>query len=224
MANDSEKNSLWKRLVRYFLAGTFTMLPLVLTIVAISWGISFLSGLVGPDTFLGELLSKVGLQFVTNPKVAYALGWLGFAVFVFVVGFLVESGMRGFINRVTDAVLRRVPLVGKVYETSQQFVGMLDSSGDDKLKGMSVAYCHFGEQGVGVLALLPKQTTIRINGGDFYVVLVPQSPVPIGGGLLFMPADSVQKVDMSVDSLMSIYVSMGVVAPNTLPETKEKIK
>lgn len=218
MSVDSNKHRLWKRLVRYFVAGVFTVLPLVLTVVAISWGIGFLSGLVGPETFLGQQLRDVGLQFVTSPTVAYVLGWVGFAVVVFVVGFLVESGMRGIINRVTDAILRRVPLVGKVYETSQQLVNMLDSGGDDKLKGMSVAYCSFGDRGgVGVLALLPKQEIIHINGGEYYVVLVPQSPVPIGGGLLFMPADSVQQVDMSVDTLMSIYVSMGVVAPSSLP-------
>ena len=219
MTIDRPNKSVWKRLVRYFVAGAFTVLPLVLTVVAFSWGIGFLSDLVGPDTFLGQRLSTVGLRFATNPIVAYALGWLSLAVVVFVVGFLVESGLRGFIRRVIDAVLRRVPLVGKVYETSQQLVNMLDSGGDDKLKGMSVVYCNFGDRGgVGVLALLPKQDIIKINGSDFYVVLVPQSPVPIGGGLLFMPVESVQQVDMSVDKLMSVYVSMGVVAPDDIPE------
>ena len=98
---------------------------------------------------------------------------------------------------------------------------MLDTGGDDKLKGMSVVYCSFGGQGgVGVLALLPKQEVTMINGSEFYVVLVPQSPVPIGGGLLFMPVDSVRQVDMSVDPLMSIYVSMGVVAPSKIPAAR----
>lgn len=223
MTTDDNRNSLRKRLIRYFVAGVFTVLPLVLTVVAISWGIGFLSGLVGPDTFLGTRLSEVGLRFATNPTVAYVLGWVSFAVVIFVVGFLVESGLRGIISRMIDAVLRRVPLVGKVYETSQQLVSMLDTSGDDKLKGMSVAYCNFGDHGgVGVLALLPKQDIISINGSDYYVVLIPQSPVPIGGGLLFMPVDSVQQVDMSVDTLMSIYVSMGVVAPHILREKESK--
>ena len=217
MTTDGRKNSLWKRLVRYFVAGVFTVLPLALTIVAISWGIGFLAGLVGPDTFLGKQFSNVGLQFVTSPRVAYVVGWLGFAAVVLVVGFLVESGMRGIISRVTNAVIRRVPLVGRVYDTSQQLVNMLDTGGDENLKGMSVVYCSFGSQdGVGVLALLPKQEVTTIDGTDFYAVLVPQSPVPIGGGLLFMPVDSVRHVDMTVDTLMSIYVSMGVVAPARL--------
>lgn len=192
----------------------FTILPLVITIVAISWAIGFLAGLVGPETVLGGMLSNVGLRFVTNTKVAYFLGWLALAAGTLVLGFLVESGMRGLIKKMTEAVLRRVPLVGKVYDTSQQLVNMIDTGGDDKLQGMSVAYCTFGEKGnAGVLALLPTKETVTMGGRDYYVVLVPQSPVPIGGGLLFMPVESVEHVAMSVDALMSVYVSMGVIAP-----------
>jgi uncharacterized membrane protein len=214
---DIQESGIWKRLVRYFVAGVFAVLPLVITIVAITWAMGFLAGLVGPDTFLGELLSKIGLNFVTNPKVAYVLGWLGLFAATLVLGFLVESGMRGLITKMTQAVLARVPLVGKVYDTSKQLVDMLDKSGGDQLKGMSVVYCTFGEKGgVGVLALLPTQERVSIDGRDYQIVLVPQSPVPIGGGLLFMPVDSVEQVSMSVDALMSIYVSMGVVAPGLM--------
>ena len=98
---------------------------------------------------------------------------------------------------------------------------MLDTGGDDKLKGMGVVYCTFGEKGgVGVLALLPTPEPIEINDKQFYVVLVPQSPVPIGGGLLFMPLEAVERVDMSVETLMSIYVSMGVTAPGMMKDSE----
>jgi uncharacterized membrane protein len=180
---------------------------------------------VGPDTFLGDLLSKIGLNFVTDRRVAYVLGWIGLIAATLVLGFLVESGMRGLLGRFTQAVLDRVPLVGKVYDTSKQLVDMLDKSGDDQLKGMSVVYCTFGQEGgVGVLALLPTQERIRINDRDYLIVLVPQSPVPIGGGLLFMPIESVEHVSMSVDKLMSVYVSMGVTAPLLMRSNSEPKK
>jgi|SRR6056297_1412325 len=210
----STRRSFSKQLIRYFVAGVFAILPLLITVVAISWAIGFLAGLVGPNTFLGGLLNDVGLKFVTDTRFAYFAGWIGLAMATLVLGVFVESGMRGLIDRLANAILRRVPLVGKVYDTSQQLVSMLDSSGDDKLKGMSVVYCTFGDKGgVGVLALLPTADRVTVEGDDFYIVLVPQSPVPIGGGLMFMPVDSVKHVDMPVDTLMSIYVSMGVVAP-----------
>lgn len=207
------------RIVRYFVAGLFAILPLLITVIAITWTLSFLGQLVGPETFLGNQLSKIGLNFVRNPIVAYAIGWVGICIGTLVLGFLVESGMRGLFSKVTVAIAKRLPLVGKVYDTSKQLVDMIDSGGDDKLKGMGVVYCTFGQEGgVGVLALLPTPEAITINEQRFYVVLVPQSPVPIGGGLLFMPVDSVERVDMSVEALMSIYVSMGVTAPGMIEQ------
>jgi uncharacterized membrane protein len=42
-------------------------------------------------------------------------------------------------------------------------------------------------------------------------------PIPMSGGLLFVPSESVRPAEISVESLMSIYVSMGVNAPQFLP-------
>lgn len=222
---NQNSSKLVQTLTRYFLAGVFAVMPLVITILAVSWVINLLSGLIGPDTFLGDLLSRVGARFVDNTTVAYIVGWIGVLAAIFVLGFFVESGMRRLLNRISEAFFRRVPLIGKVYDASKQIVDMLDKQGDDKLQGMGVVYCKFGENGgVGVLALLPTPEKIPLDGKDHYVVLVPQSPVPIGGGLLFVPVESVSLVDMSVDTFMSIYVSMGVTVPKVMSGAEDNKK
>lgn len=209
--------SLVQRLTTYFLAGIFAVLPIVITVGVVSWVINFLNRFIGPETVLGDLLSRVGLQFVQNTTVAYLIGWGGVLAAILLLGLLVSSGMKNVYNRAIEAILRRVPLVGKVYDASRQIVDMVDKSGDDKMKGMGVAYCRFGEKGgAGVLALLPTPEPITLHGVEHHIVLVPQSPVPIGGGLLFVPAESVEHVDMSVDALMSVYVSMGVTVPKMM--------
>ena len=219
---EKQQSRIWQRFARYFLAGVFAVLPLVITVLAVTWVISFLTSLVGPNTLLGEFLSKIGLNFVNDPRVAYVLGWLGVLTGILVLGFFVESGMKGLYARVTEAVFKRVPLIDKVYDASKQLVDMLDTQGDDKLKGMSVAFCSFGEKGgAGVLALLPTRETIPISKRDYHIVLVPQSPVPIGGGLLFVPVESVEHVEMSVDVFMSIYVSMGVTVPKMMRDADD---
>ena len=222
---NKKQSKIGQRGVRYFLAGVFAVLPLVITMLAVTWVISFLNNLVGPDTFLGELLSKIGLNFVHDTRVAYVVGWIGVLAGILILGFLVESGMRRLFGRLTEAMFTRVPLIGKVYDASKQLVDMLDNQGDDKLKGMSVVYCSFGERaGAGVLALLPTSETIPINNRDYHVVLVPQSPVPIGGGLLFVPVESVEHVEMSIDTFMSIYVSMGVTVPKRMRDGNDQGK
>jgi uncharacterized membrane protein len=85
------------------------------------------------------------------------------------------------------------------------------------VKGMRVVFCYFGkETGAGFLALLVSPERYRINSRDYQIVIVPTAPVPVGGGLLFVPAEVVQPTDLSVEGLMSIYVSMGVTASQFL--------
>ena len=49
-----------------------------------------------------------------------------------------------------------------------------------------------------------------INGQPYLAVLVPTAPVPIGGGLLYVPPDWVEPAGMGMEAVTSIYVSMGV--------------
>ncbi len=48
-------------------------------------------------------------------------------------------------------------------------------------------------------------------------MLVPTAPVPIGGGLLFVPEEWLSPAARSVEAVTSLYVSMGVTAPQHLP-------
>lgn len=202
------------RLTQCFLAGVFAILPLVITAVVVIWVTGFLQGLVGPETALGKLLSALGVRFVENSLFAYAVGWGIVLLFILLLGILVKNGMRKFYGNALDGLLKRLPLVGKVYDASRQLVDIMDKGAGDNLKGMAVVFCRFGTKGgAGVLALLPSAEPIEIEGRPYNVVLVPQSPVPIGGGLLFVPVESVQRIDMSVDTFMSVYVSMGVTVP-----------
>jgi uncharacterized membrane protein len=90
---------------------------------------------------------------------------------------------------------------------------MFDQKDATPLKGMKVVFCCFGKQaGAGFLALLVSPARYRINSCDYQIIIVPTAPVPIGGGLLFVPAEAVQPTDLSVEGLMSIYVSMGMTA------------
>ena len=63
------------------------------------------------------------------------------------------------------------------------------------------------------LALLVSPQIYTIDGRACKIVIVPTAPVPFGGALLFVPAECIRVADMSVEGLMSIYVSMGVTAP-----------
>ncbi len=210
-----------KRLASVFLAGLLVVLPAVLTIGIVAWVAGFIHGLIGPGTPLGNGLRSLGLHFVTNNAAAYVIGWTFVLAAVFGLGLLVNMGAKRFLQRLFDAVAKRVPLVGGLYGTSKQLVAMFDQKNEAELKAMSVVWCFFGkEAGAGVLALMPSPVRFHIAGRDYNVVIIPTAPVPFGGALVFMPVESVKPADMSVDGLMSIYVSMGITTPQFLSDSK----
>jgi uncharacterized membrane protein len=199
--------SLWGRLAAYFIAGVLAVLPLVITVALVGWLIGFIRGLIGPETLLGK-----GFGYVT------VLGWIITLAVVFGLGVaIVEFGAKRLLKGLVDPIIARIPLIGSVYGTSTQFIDMLDRRSEDQLKGMSPVFCTFGEGGAGVLALLVTPERFPINGREYQVVIVPTAPVPFGGWLVFVPVESVRPAGMTVDGLMSVYVSMGVTTAQHLP-------
>lgn len=206
-----------KRTARYFLAGVFALLPVVITVGVVAWVADFLRAFLGRGTVMGEAIRRVGFRLGSDDTLAYVVGAFVVLGAVFVVGVIVESGARRLLERLLDAILTRIPLIGNIYGTSKQLVGMLGKQDNADLKGMKAVFCFFGEgKTCGFLALLVSPERFCINGRDYQIVIIPTAPVPIGGGLLFVPAEAVQFTDLSVDSLMSIYVSMGITAPQLL--------
>jgi uncharacterized membrane protein len=66
---------------------------------------------------------------------------------------------------------------------------------------------------------MPKP--IMIGGERYHVVLVPSAPLPVGGGLIYVPAAWVKPAHIGVETLMSIYVSMGVASPQIVATEPE---
>jgi uncharacterized membrane protein len=204
-----------RRLATYFLAGVFAILPLVITVAVVIWVAGMVDTIVGKGSFLGGLIAMLGGNVVEeNSKMAYFIGWVFVLGIVFVLGLLVEMGAKRLLSQLVDALVQRIPLIGSIYGTSKQLVSMLDKKDEADIKGMSVVFCTFGASGgCGLLALLVSPERYAINGREYQIVIVPTAPVPVGGGLLFVPVECVTPADMPVDGLMSIYVSMGITAP-----------
>lgn len=207
----------WKRFIGCFVAGVLALLPIVITVAVVIWVGSFLSRYVGPDTPFGNVLAKIGLSIGSDSTLSYALGWVVVLGAVFTTGLLVELGAKRAFNGIADGVLKRVPLIGSIYSTTKQVVDMLDKKDEQALKSMTAVYCFFGEESpTGLLAFLVSPEVFHVNGKDFHIVIIPTAPVPFGGAMIFVPAESVIPANMPIDALMSIYVSMGATAPQYL--------
>jgi uncharacterized membrane protein len=209
-----------RHLLQLFITGALAALPLAATLAIFWWAASLLLRWLGPDSLLGGALVALGLGVGGSELVGYALGIGLVAAALVLLGALVRSGVQQGASRLLDDALRRIPLVRTVYELSHRLVDLLRQSDREGPKSMSAVWVHFGGReapGVAVLALLSSPQPVQLEGQPHLAVIVPTAPVPVGGGLLFVPQDWVRPADVGMEALTSIYVSMGVTAQQHLP-------
>ena len=204
--------------VRIFVAGLLAALPLAATIAIFWWAFSLLAGWLGPDSAIGGVLKAIGLGVTGSEIVGYLIG-IGLVVAViFLLGLAVEVGLQRGMTTLVQSVMRRIPLVRNVYDLAHKMVGLFSQRDEEGVKSMSAVWCHFGGVGgAAALALLSTPKAVLIGGRRYLGVIVPTAPVPVGGGLLYVPEEWVTPAQVGVEALTSIYVSMGVTSPQHLP-------
>jgi uncharacterized membrane protein len=214
------------RILRIFLSGVLALLPIMVTVIVTAWLASLVASYAGPGSFLGNLITSLGLNVYGSSTVAYFIGLGIILVIIFMLGLLVESGLRTWISNSFDWLMTRIPLVSNVYDLSKRFVAIMDrgDGGEDSLKSMSPVWCFFGgEGGAAVLALMPSHEPVTIGAHKYVPVLVPSAPVPFGGALIYVPADWVRPAEGGVERLMNVYVSMGVTPPEGMPKDAKPV-
>lgn len=204
-------------IVATWLAGLVVFLPLALTLAVLGWLIGVLNDYLGPDSMVGGFFLALGYKVAANSPVPYLLGTLVLMAGIYLLGLALRLGLRRPLATFLNVTLKRVPLIGPLYDFTSRFVGLLDQKHGD-IGAMSAVWCFFGGDGVAVLALAPNSEPIDIDGRNYFAVLVPTAPVPIGGGLLYVPVDWVKPANIGIDKLTEIYVSMGLTPP---PSTAE---
>ncbi len=204
------------RLARVFLAGLLALLPLVITIAIGAWLATIVTAYVGPSSVVGRWLVSLGLSIRENSAAPYALGLAIVLACIFVLGLVVETRIGPWFEALIERVVRRVPGVSNVYDLTKRFVSIVDTKGGDNIKGMTPVWCFFGgEPSAAVLGLMPSSQPVIIGEEKYLGVLVPTAPIPIGGCLIYVPAQWIKPAEGGIDHLMAVYVSMGVTPPRS---------
>lgn len=209
-----------KSLLTTWLTGLLALLPLALTLVLLAWIVGLLNRLIGPATPIGQLFAALGQPFVSNSYMAWLLGTLVLVASLYPLGLAVQLGLRKPLTWLLDRTLRRTPILGNLYNLADRFVGLLDKSKNPDIATMAPVWCFFGGDGAAVLALRPSSESVELQGRAYCAILVPTAPIPIGGGLLYVPVEWIEPAQMGVEQLTSIYVSMGLTPPTRRPRAE----
>lgn len=186
-----------------FLAGLVIVIPIVVTVKALSWLFLTVDSLFGPsvESFFGRRLPGVGVVLTL--------------AIVFLSGVLFSKGPLRRLLATLEELVDAVPLVGAVYGAIKK---VLQGFGNPEKPG---AFQRF------VLARLPGRTTPGFLTGTFTLarpdgsseayctVYVPTNHLYVGDVVVLPPADVIE-TDLSVEDGVSLILSAGASVPATL--------
>ena len=203
------------------LAGVVALLPLLLTALLLAWAGGTARDYVGPGSQVGEWLRQLGLSVVTAEAFAWVAGVALLLAALWLTGLLVRASLLDWLFGLLEGLVLRIPVVGPIYGMAGRFAKLLGPHKGGDVQAMTPVWCRFGGPdakggGAVVLALLTSPEVVLIEGARHRPVLVPSAPVPVGGGLLFLPEAWVTPAGLGIDELTSLYVSMGVALPAKL--------
>ena len=202
------------------IAGSLVILPFVLTVLIIGWGINWIMAAFGPGSWFGNLLTTGGEAFIGPERewLAFLIGTVIVLIILWLIGLAVRTRAQRTFQHVLDDVLAKVPLFRAVYRPVSQVVRLFAGSNPD-LSRLPVVMCRIGgTQGVDVPAFLASDKTYRGRGRTAPPCL-PADLAAAGLGRTGAGAeDAVIPVpEMDADALIKLYFSFGVLAPETIP-------
>ena len=121
---------------RTFVSGLILLLPLIITLAVVAWLGQFIINYVGPSSIVGHALTTIGFSFSASQIVAYVIGLIVFLVVVYLLGLAVESRLRSHLSQFLNSTMRRIPVIGNLYDLIQRFVALMDNKDVDGLKSM----------------------------------------------------------------------------------------
>jgi len=197
---------------KYFITGLLILVPLAITAWVLNLVISTMdqSLLFVPERWQPRTL--IGFDIP-------GLGTLLTVVIVFLTGLLTNNLVGNYVVKLWEKLLTRIPVVSSLYSSVKQVSDTLfSSSGNAFRKAVLIPYPHQNSWTIAFLTGAPGGDVKNHLVGDFVSVYVPTTPNPTSGFFLMLAKKDVVELDMSVDAALKYIVSMGVVAPEDVPQ------
>lgn len=214
----------WRRfyqgLQRYFVAGLLAFAPIGITLWATGFIVRWLDNLLLP-----RLLNS--LEFVLRKEDLPDLPLVG-ALFTLLVILLLGVVARHLFGwemvRITERLLRRVPVARNIYGAARQLLDSVMRS-DPQSAFRRVVRFEYPRRGVYAIAFTTGPARGIVPGPEtrnLVNVFVPTTPNPTSGFYLLVPEEDLTPVDISVEQAFKLVMSAGLLAPDGEPAPKPR--
>ncbi len=205
---------LLRNLQRNILAGVITIGPLFVTWLVFSFVLGSLAKAGLPLLrFLGAFFPE---EWLADPWMQSALA-IGLTLLVlYVVGRVTSQVLGRQVFNLFEAILERLPFVAKVYTSVRQLLETMMAKKETSQRVVLVDFPIAGQKCVGFLT---RTLTDSTTGRPLAAVLLPNAINPTSAFLQVLPLERVTETDLTMEQAMSMLLTGGAVAPETLRYT-----
>ena len=209
------------------------MLPTLITLWLLLWAWNFLWEAIGQHIVWGlrwVWLELGGWWIIPREPPAHihavwdqnSIGTrtvgVGLAILlVYIVGVFVGNIIGRQFWRLAEMAVLRIPLVRAIYPSVKQVTDwLLTEQTANQFAGNRVVAVQPHAKGIWSIGLVTGSGISSLQesvGEEMVTVFVPSSPTAFSGYVLVVPRDSVVELPLSVEEVMRLLVSGGVIAP-----------
>ncbi|HKL54399.1 MAG TPA: DUF502 domain-containing protein [Wenzhouxiangellaceae bacterium] len=202
-----EKPSTAQRMVKLFLKGLATIIPIALTLLIVLWlaglaedGVGFLIKLVLPENWYVR-----------------GMGLIGGIALVIAIGLLSQVWLFRKLIDLGEGILDRMPLVKSVFRATKDFVDYF-SSEDGNRFGQAVMVRH-PELKIGVMGFVTREDFSDLPFGEEgeVAVYLPLS-YQVAGYTIFVPREWLEPIDLPFEESVRLMLTATMSRRTTRPK------
>lgn len=215
---------------KYFITGLVILLPLAVTIAIVVFIVNFLTGpFIGLVSHFLTNYANIQSNFLfLKPEQVIRYG-SQILILICLFGFTLILGMiaRWFFFKsvisLSDSLLHRIPIVNKVYKTTQEIIKTLFVTDKNSFKQVVlVPFPHSEAYMIGLVAKEAPRVCSKAVEKELISVLIPTTPNPTTGFLLMYDKNDIVYLDMKPEDAIRYIVSCGVITPEH-PEIAQQL-
>ena len=215
---------------KYFLTGLVILLPLAVTVAIVIFIVNFLT-----KPFMGFMvnllsntkLSEIGGRFLSPEQIirysSQILILICLFLFLLCLGFIARWFFFKSLIHLSDKILHKIPIINKVYKTTQDIIKTLFAT--DKNSFKQVVLAPFPQKETYSLGLISRNSPSTCKDAvkkDLISVFIPTTPNPTSGFLLIFEKKDLIFLDMKTEEAIKYIVSCGVITPKPNKNIEKK--
>jgi len=220
-----------KSIKRSFWKGLAALLPALLTVIVLAFGIRLV------HTYMGQYVNDAVVQILawssgwTYEEIAawysdHFLDWTGVVVAIVglcVAAYFVGTFLGARIIRLVESWMLRIPVLRRVYPGAKQVSEFFFS--ERAVEFRRVVAVEFPRKGMWMVAFVTGRSIKAISdraGSELLSVFIPSTPAPVTGWVVSVARDEIVDLDITVDEAFQYLISAGVIVPQA--ERVESLK